>query len=51
MSGYSFGCLGLRTVKKERQGKGWGVIAVQRAEAMMLGNLLQGIVQLSTRII
>lgn len=51
MSGYNFGCLGPRTVKKERQGKGRGVIEVQQAEALMLGNLLQGIVQLSTKII
>lgn len=48
MSENNFGCLDPKTVRKERQGKGWGVIDVQWAQAMMPGNLLQWKAQLST---
>lgn len=41
MSGYNFGCLDPKTVKKDRGGRGHGRINVQGEEAMTLGNLSQ----------
>jgi hypothetical protein len=41
MAGYNLGCLDPKTVKKDRGGRGCGLISVQTEEVMMLGNLSQ----------